>query len=163
LIRKDDPVKGLLGLLVLILASPATAQTMPDYLDDRSTASSLIRSYYNAINRREYARAYGYFDTPDRAYQAFAAGYADTARVDLSLGAPVDEGAAGSVYSTVPVAIRATDAKGGQRVFAGCITTRQVQPAIQEPPFRPIQISAAHLSASDLPFEAAVPAQCPAD
>jgi hypothetical protein len=153
LIRNDYPVVLLVGLLLPALAGPVSAQPLPAYLDDRSTASSLIRSYYNAINRREYARA----------YHAFAAGYADTAQVDLSLGTAVDEGAAGSVYSSVPVAIRATDRGGGTRVFAGCIVTRQIQPAIQDPPFRSIQISAARLEASDKPFEQAVPSECPAE
>ena len=38
------------------------------------------------------------------------------------------------------MAVAATGAGGTLRRFAGCYTTRQVQPAIQEPPFRPIEI-----------------------
>ncbi|MGH6859926.1 MAG: hypothetical protein ACRECY_06700, partial [Phyllobacterium sp.] len=39
-------------------------QTPPEYLDDRSTPETVIKSYYNAINRQEYARAYSYY-APD--------------------------------------------------------------------------------------------------
>jgi len=38
------------------------------------------------------------------------------------------------------MAVAATGAGGTLRRFAGCYTTRQVQPAIQEPPFWPIEI-----------------------
>src|SRR5581483_8982233 len=34
-----------------------------EYIDDRSTATQLVRSYFNAINRREYARAYSYWES----------------------------------------------------------------------------------------------------
>lgn len=149
-------------LLPILLAAPALAEP-PAYLDDRSDAESLVRSYYNAVNRGEYARAYGYLAEPAQPYEAFAAGYADTRSVELLLGTPVSEGAAGSSYTAVPLAIRATDAIGKVSVFAGCTTVRQVQPAIQEPPFRPLEIATAHLAPSDAPFETAAPAECPAD
>ena len=120
-----------------------------------------MRSHYNAINRQEYARAWSYFAAPPGDYAAFAAGYADTAHVELALGTPVSEGAAGSTYTALPMAIRATDTAGAVSVFAGCATIRQVQAAIQDPPFRPIQIDAAHLAPTDAPFEEAVPESCP--
>lgn len=151
------------ALLALTLAAPALAQQPPAYLDDRSDAASLMRSYYNAVNRQEYARAYGYFTEPPADYTAFAAGYADTASVELLLGEAVSEGAAGSVYTALPMAIRATDTAGETSVFAGCATIRQLQAAIQDPPFRPIQIDTAHLSATDAAFEDAVPEVCPSD
>jgi len=33
------------------------------YLDDRSSAEQVVRSYYDAIGRRQYLRAYGYWET----------------------------------------------------------------------------------------------------
>ena len=49
----------------------------PDYLDDRSTAEAVIGSYYDAINRKEYARAYSYrepqaalMEMPDSRYRS---------------------------------------------------------------------------------------------
>src|SRR6266571_2198065 len=50
-------------------AAPVTA-----YLDDRSSAEQVIRSYYDAIGRRQYLRAYGYWETSPTlmAFDAFA-------------------------------------------------------------------------------------------
>jgi hypothetical protein len=133
-------IRRLAALLLLATASAATADT-PAYLDDRSDPAALVRSLYNAVARGEYARAWSYFGDPKPVadYAAFAAGYADTTAIELVTGAVTTEGAAGSIYGTVPVALAATTA-AGIRVFAGCYTTRAVQPAIQEPPFRPIEI-----------------------
>jgi hypothetical protein len=148
--------------LLLLAATPALAAE-PAYLDDRSDPAAIVRSLYNAIDRQEYARAWSYFDTPPAAdYAGFAAGYADTASVALTLGPVSTEGAAGSVYGSVPVVIAATSPDGTTKIFAGCYTTRQVQPAIQEPPFRPLEIVEGHLAAADGPPEAALPADCPA-
>ena len=152
----------MLRVLVLLLAGPALAQDLPRYLDDRSGPASLVRSYYNAIARQEVARAYDYLATPPD-YPAFAAGYAETTGVEIELGAVTTEGAAGSIYATVPIAVRAGSAGGRVRVFAGCYVTRQVQPSLQEPPFRPIQITEGHLTLVDSagPLAAAVPSDCP--
>lgn len=115
--------------------------TQPPFVDDRSTPESLVRSLYSAVNRREYARAWDYFSVPPaKSFDAFVAGYAETRLVDVAVGRPAAEGAAGSVYYRLPVAIRAIDAAGEEKVYAGCYTLRQVNPAIQEPPFRPMAI-----------------------
>lgn len=149
------------ALLALLAATPAAAEP-PAYRDDRSDPSALVASYYNAISRQEYARAWSYFgDTPPVAdYASFATGYADTTAVELLTGPATSEGAAGSVYSTLPVAIAATTAEG-TRVFAGCYVTRQMQPAIQEPPFRPIYIESTSLRPADPPLAEALPRSCP--
>ena len=72
------------------------------------------------------------------------------------------EGAAGSIYGSVPVAIAATGTDGATRVFAGCYTTRQVQPSIQEPPFRPLEIVEGALAPVEGPLDSALPTGCPA-
>ena len=99
-------LSGTVALLAAaaLFAGDAAAQTAnpgdPTYLDDRSTAEAVIRSLYNAIDRGEYARAYGYFAEEGREpdYEAFAAGYRDTVGVEVLLGEAVAEGAAGSTY-----------------------------------------------------------------
>lgn len=149
------------ALLLALLALPAAAAEPPAYRDDRSDPASLVASYYNAISRQEYARAWSYFgDTPPVAdFATFATGYAGTLSVDLLTGPVVSEGAAGSIYSTVPVAIAAETAAGVQ-VFAGCYRLRQIQPAIQDPPFRPIFIETAKLHPAKGDLAAALPAAC---
>ena len=153
----------MLHALALLLAGPALAEDPPPYLDDRSDPARLVSSYYNAIARQEYARAYGYLATPPD-YPAFAVGYADTAAVEVALGPVSTEGAAGSIYGTVPAAVRATSTSGAVTVFAGCYLTRQIQPAIQEPPFRPIEIIEGRLARVEATgsLAAAVPTDCAA-
>src|SRR2546422_467297 len=33
------------------------------YVDNRSAGEQVVQSYYNAVNRKEYSRAYGYWET----------------------------------------------------------------------------------------------------
>ncbi|AZO12726.1 MULTISPECIES: DUF1176 domain-containing protein [unclassified Mesorhizobium] len=132
------------------------------YLDDRSDAAAVIRSLYSAINRHEFARAWGYYgDTkPAKDFNTFVKGYDGTDTVEVKTGAVSDEGTAGSIYYNVPVAIQATDNKGEAKVFAGCYTLRQVNTQIQEPPFQPIFIDKGALKPSSEDFDHAVPASC---
>ena len=140
----------------------ALAQDLP-YLDDRSSAATIVKSLYNAVNRKEYARAWDYFgdQKPAEDVEAFAKGYENTTQVEVTTGDVASEGAAGSVFYHVPVAIQSSDTDGSTRVFAGCYTARLVNPAIQEPPFRPLHIEKGSLKPSDLAYKAAVPASCP--
>lgn len=136
----------------------------PGYLDDRSDADAVIRSLYNAVNRKEYVRAWSYLrDEPDRpTFAEFAKGYAETDRVEVKLGKATSEGAAGSIYYSVPVALRSIDAKGEPSVFTGCYQLRLVQPGVQaEPPFRPLGIVKGRLERSAKSFDKAT-GSCPA-
>jgi hypothetical protein len=137
--------------LACALASPGTAWSQDKYLDNRSDAASLVRSLYNAVNRKEYARAWDYYgdQKPAKTYDKFVEGYTDTQRVDVATGAVSEEGAAGSIFYSVPVAIKATDSKGNQKTFAGCYTARLAQPQIQEPPFQPMHIEKGALEPVD--------------
>jgi hypothetical protein len=128
--------------LVCAFALPSLAQADDQYLDNRSDAAQLVRSLYNAVNRKEYSRAWDYYgdQKPAKSYDKFVQGYADTSRVDVATGSISSEGAAGSTFYQVPIAIRATDNNGDQKVFAGCYTARLANPQIQEPPFKPMHI-----------------------
>ena len=133
------------------------------YVDDRSSADAVIRSLYSAINRHEFARAWGYFGEtkPAKDFDSFVKGYDGTDKVEVETGSVSDEGAAGSIFYNVPVAIRATDKTGGEKVFAGCYTLRQVNAQIQAaPPFDPIHIEKGALKPSTADFEAALPSSC---
>lgn len=146
--------------LVACTHSAFAAETT--YLDDRSSAESVIRSLYNAIGRHDYARAWGYFGEkkPAKDFDSFVKGYADTDTVEVRTGGVSEEGAAGSVYYSVPVAIRAVSNSGDAKVFAGCYTLRQVNGEIQEPPFDPIHIEKGELKPSTESLDEAVPEKC---
>jgi hypothetical protein len=87
-------------------------------------AVSVVRDYYAAINARDYSRAHGLWSgngsASGQSPQQFAAGFAQTQGVLVELGAPGREDAgAGQRYVEVPVAVRATQADGTVRRYAG--------------------------------------------
>lgn len=127
----------------------------PGYLDDRSTPEAVVTSYYDAVNKREYARAYSYWEpaAAERelpAFDDFVQGYADTASVDLTLG-DVGEGVgAGQLYFSVPVTLMAAMLDGSTQTFVGCYTLHLGRPQLQAvPPFRPLGIQRARIEAVD--------------
>ena len=151
-------------LVLAVLASPALAEP-PPYRDDRSDPAALVASLYNAIGRGEWARAWDYFGEakPAPDYASFVAGYADTQAVRILLGQVISEGAAGSIYAAVPVALEATARDGTRTIYGGCYITRQLQPALQEPPFRPLTLLRGHLVPRRPPLRTALPERCDPD
>lgn len=135
-------------LMLAALAGRAGAEDAPPpaYLDDRSDAASLVRSLYNAVALKDYARAWSYFGQPPaRDFASFVAGYAATEFVAVKVGRVAAEGAAGSSYYSVPVALAAHETGGKVSYFAGCYVVRAVNGAIQEPRFNPLHIAQAKL------------------
>ncbi|HZX76797.1 hypothetical protein [Lysobacter sp.] len=90
-------------------------------------AVAVLRDYYAAINRRDFARAHAMWGDDGRASgqtpQQFADGFADTTGVSVEILAPgeVDAGA-GQRHIEVPVALTATHADGRQQRFVGAYT-----------------------------------------
>ncbi len=136
---------------IQFLNSGSTGTTLPAYLDDRSSATSILQSYVNAVNRKEYARAYSYWEPAAAASQLppfdqFQQGYANTAAVQLSLGTITVGVGAGNIYSTVPVVMVAQTTSGTTQTYVGCYITHQGQPAnFGAPPFQPLAIQQAKM------------------
>jgi hypothetical protein len=103
-----------------------------------------VRSYFNAINRHEYARAHSYWEPGAAAsqlppFEEFAGGYADTAWVDVILGEVQGDVGTGQLYWSVPVGIVAGAADGTITSFAGCYRAHLGRPQLQAvPPFHPM-------------------------
>ncbi|MEQ1769788.1 MAG: DUF1176 domain-containing protein, partial [Devosia sp.] len=136
-------MRVLCGLMLGLLASSAPAQEQAAYIDDRSTPVAVVQSFYSAINRHEFARAWSYFEDAAQGgtFDEFAAGFSDTESVSVSIDESTSEGAAGSTYWTVPVRLDAINADGSQQAIEGCYILRLAQPANQtEPPFHPMHI-----------------------
>ena len=94
--------------------------------DDRRDPIAMLMSYYEAINARDYRRAYRFWESPESPYERFVAGFADTDRVRLLVEpSGRNEGAAGSVYAEITTIVVATTRAGSERVFAGCYTLRR--------------------------------------
>ncbi len=132
-------------------ATPDTGITPPDYLDDRSSATEVIRSYYNAINTQQYARAYSYWEAGLDASQLspfdqFKQGYANTLFVDVTFGQVGGGVAAGNLYFGVPVKLVSKTSDKGVETFVGCYTVHLAQPANQVvPPYNPMEIQSADI------------------
>jgi hypothetical protein len=122
--ENPNAFRVLLGRLGAELA-PATPPPAEPAYDNRSSPVELLASYYNAINRQEYGRAYGYWETPPTSYDDFVQGYRDTASVQLIVEPPTRiEGAAGSLYASIPTVLIATHHNGSRDTFAGCYVAR---------------------------------------
>lgn len=130
--------------------APAANDT--DYLDDRSSAKALITSYFNAINRKEYARAWSYWTQGSdvQPYGKFKEGFANTKETQVTFGRASSEGAAGSLYTQQRIALSVSNEDGTHEYFAGCYTTHLSQPAVQDQvPFKPMGIREAKVTAVD--------------
>ena len=93
---------------------------------DRNDPIEMLASYYEAINAKDYRRAYRLWESPESSYERFVAGFADTDRVRLLVEpSGRNEGAAGSVYAEITTIVVATTRAGSDRVFAGCYTLRR--------------------------------------
>lgn len=105
-------------------ADGAVAEPTPD------DAVAVVREYYAAINRGEFAQAQALWADEGRASgqtpQQFANGFAETTGVSVELMAPGRVGAAaGSRFVEVPVALTASRRDGSQRRYVGAYTLRR--------------------------------------
>jgi hypothetical protein len=152
-------------LMASLLAGPAFAQDAPDYRDDRSTPEAVVESLYNAVSRKEFLRAYSYFHAGAEVppLEEFAKGYAETARARVRTGKATSDGAAGSIFFSLPVVVESVSTSGKSTVYAGCYELRLVQPAVQAmPPFQPLGIVKGRLAESSASF-AEAKGKCAAD
>jgi len=95
-----------------------------------STPAATITRYDAAINGRRFDDAYGLWSQSGKASgkseKDFAAGFAQTRAVSVTLGdSGRTEGAAGSQFATVPVAIDATMRDGTHQHFVGTYMLRR--------------------------------------
>lgn len=178
---KNDFGSRLAASVLAVLASvaPSTArQSASDqhvsvfrndprvYIDDRTSPTSLLKSYYNAIARQQYLRAFSYLEHGGQQPAAadlkkFADGYAHTVSVRLKIGAENGDGGAGSVTYCLPVALEATLDTGKKKVFSGSYRFVYVSADDQQMwPFVPLTITKGDLHPSQRPFEQSVPASC---
>lgn len=118
------------------------------YIDNRSDPTALMRSYFNAINRHEYLRAFSYWeeDAMGTPYAEFEAGFADTDPIIIDIGDIFSGAAAGNTYYDVPVSLHVQTVGGDEQYFAGCYRLHLGSPGAQAvPPFRPMGIQTADI------------------
>jgi hypothetical protein len=110
-----------------LLLTQACGSVFDFSYDNQTSPMSLLASYYNAINLKEYARAWEYWENPpDPSYEDFVAGFVATESVMLVINPPTStEGAAGSVYVAIPALMSAVHTDGSRYNFVGCFTIRR--------------------------------------
>jgi hypothetical protein len=135
---------------------------IPPYVDARSTPEAVIWSFYNAINRGEFSRAYGYYLPSSRPpFASWVRGYQNTRKIQLRFSRAEPDFGAGQRYWRLPVAIEAESYKGKKTVFGGCYEFYQAAPLNQEaPPFESIAIVKGSLKRSSKPLNESLPASC---
>lgn len=119
-------MKLILIIAIFTLSVPAVAaQPEPEY-ENLTSPVDVLASYYNAINRQEYQRAYSYWENPPEPYSDFASGFADTLSVQVIVQPPTRIGAAaGSRYVEIPTVLIAEHQNGEESTYAGCFVTRR--------------------------------------
>ncbi|QQA43112.1 hypothetical protein [Pelagovum pacificum] len=115
----------IIALFLVLCPLTAIAQTPEDQWQARAT----VEDYFAAINRGSYAAAYDFWEDGGAAsgqtLDQFEAGYADTAEVRVFTAPGTLEGAAGSIYATVPLRIEAELNDGTRQRFGGDIVLRR--------------------------------------
>ena len=94
-------------------------------------AAQVIRHYYDAINQKDYKRAYADWanngTASQQSFQQFKKGFADAASVKVDIGEPGRiNGAVGSLYVDIPVTITATTVNGTTQHFTGSYTLKRI-------------------------------------
>jgi heat shock protein HslJ len=111
------------GRSVLEFASDAPEEVGTTGGDDPLSA---LNSYYEAINSKDYRRAFQYWESPTQSYDQFVRGFSDTEKVQLLVDpGPRIEGAAGSAYASLATVVISRKARRGDRLFAGCYVLRK--------------------------------------
>jgi heat shock protein HslJ len=114
------------GRDVLNFAQELPESTGGQRYEDLSSPVGLLTSFYNAINSRDYQRAYRYWETPPANLDDFSREYRNSAEVRLLVEPPIRiEGAAGSLYAEVPTILIARLRNGRERMFVGCYVMRR--------------------------------------
>ena len=102
---------------------------------DVANPTTLLSSYFDAINRREFARAYSYWDqmgkSSGQSFAQFEQGFATTKLVKAVIGTPHYGAGAGNVYADLQVTITATQSDGSTSIYTGSYTVHRAN----VPPF----------------------------
>ncbi len=97
---------------------------------DRGDPAQALQQYYAAIGSHNPARAYTFWggngSNSGQRYADFARGFASTAQVQVFIGPASSDAAAGSLYSSIPAVVEATQTDGSQQTFCGSYTMRRL-------------------------------------
>lgn len=116
----------------LTLAACATSAAWAQAQDDvPGDPRAVVESYYRAIDAKDYETAYQLWfnggKSSGKSLRSFKNGFKDTAETEVQVqGAGEVHGAAGSLYTEVPVDVNARLTNGRRQHFTGTYTLRAV-------------------------------------
>jgi hypothetical protein len=118
---------------------PQTEATKPQENVDSSklrsaesaAATDVLQRYYAALAKRDYKTAYalwsGHGEASRKTFEEFQAGFASTRTTRITIDQPGEvEGAAGSLYISIPVSVHAELNDGETQSFVGSYVLRRV-------------------------------------
>jgi hypothetical protein len=141
---------ALVGVVVLIAFGnsgkplPAAARSMPPF-DRRDHPVHLLASYFDAVTRQDYARAYDYwtyglaFPDNESLFKPFVAGFADVrsmralARLPVTMTAHAGAFNAAITFADVPVVVLTTLKSGEGLILAGCFQVLKFNASAGDP------------------------------
>ena len=113
-----------------------------NYIDNRSGPIEVVSSLINAANRKEFVRAYSYWQDPTTSFTDFAGGYSDLLMITISFGTITSDAGAGQIYYKVPLVEYVSHTNNTQHIFVGCYTLHLANPGMQGAlPFEPLGIT----------------------
>jgi|GEM_PF-875045 len=107
-------------IVILFTLAFATVVARPAQATEYASPQALLLTYYNAINRQDYATAYALWLSPRQTYRAFAAGFADTTRVEPYFGGLQTRNSTQAGY--VPALLLGYQTDGRVFAYYGCFT-----------------------------------------
>lgn len=114
-------IKELFITFLLLILTVTFLNAQSAKYENLDSAVNTLSSYYNAINGKDYTRAFGYWRTPVDSFENFVKGYKKTEKVRLIVEPPTSiEGAAGSLYVQIPTVLITTQKGGDKTTFSGC-------------------------------------------
>ncbi len=123
----DDEIARSCALLDGVGPPMAGCQPAPKSM---AAAVAVVRRYYSALGARDYDtawRQWGEDGPPSQTPARFSAGFAHTRSTRVTIGRlEPGDGAAGSIYQTVPVTVDATLDDGTRQRFRGSYILRRV-------------------------------------
>jgi hypothetical protein len=113
------------------LSSPGSTAQSSVRSSPQQEAAQVIRDYYSALNRQDYAAAYSAWEgngaSSQQSFEQFRQGFANATSSAVEVGQPGRlEGAAGSLYIEIPVTVRAVTSNGTHQRFQGSYVLRRV-------------------------------------
>lgn len=111
--------------------APQRAEEAERRTAESAAAADVLKRYYAAIEARDYSTAYALWGDGGQAsrhsFEAFKAGFAETRSTALTIAQLGDvEGAAGSLYVSIPVTVHAELNDGASQQFSGSYVLRRV-------------------------------------